>query len=102
MSPMSAVVPSEAEVRAVYEFVDARLDEELRAEYPTADSEPAVDVYRVRLGDAQAAHRDFIEAVNRGDLDAAWVAWGQLGGIAAQWQAHPDFPGPFLAEAGGR
>ncbi len=102
MSPVSAVVPSEAWVRVVYEFVDARLDEELREEYPTADSESAVDVYRVRLGEAQAAHRAFVDAVHRSDQDAARVAWGELGGIAERWQAHPDFPGPgsLLAEAG--
>jgi hypothetical protein len=95
VSAMSAVVPSEAWVRAVYEFVDVRLDEELRAGYPTADSEPAVDVYRVRLGEAQA---------DRGDQDAARLGWGELGGIAERWQAHPDFPGPgpLLAEAEGR
>ncbi|MEU0344141.1 MULTISPECIES: hypothetical protein [Streptomyces] len=86
----------------MYEFVDARLDEELRAEYPAADSEPVVDVYRVRLGETQAAHRGFVEAVYRGDQDAARVAWGELGGIAERWQAHPDFPGPFPAEVGGR
>lgn len=102
MSPVSAVVPSEAWVRAVYEFVDARLDEELREEYPTADSEPAVDVYRVRLGEAQAAHRGFVDAVHRGDQDAARLAWGELGDIAERWQAHANFPGAFLAEVGGR
>ncbi|MDH6522029.1 hypothetical protein [Streptomyces sp. SAI-090] len=104
MSAVSAVVPSEAWVRAVYEFVDARLDEELRAEYPTADSEPVVDVYRVRLGEAQTAYRGFVEAVHRGDQDAARLACGELGAIAERWQAHPDFPGPgpLLAEGGGR
>lgn len=76
MSVLSSEVPSEAVVRAVYEFVDACLDEELRGRYPTADSEPAVDVYRAGLGEAQAAHQAFVEAVYGGDLGAARVAWG--------------------------
>ncbi|KUL27329.1 hypothetical protein ADL12_30240 [Streptomyces regalis] len=88
-------MPSEAVARAVYEFVDARLDEELRAEYPTADSEPAVDVYRVRLGEAQAAHQGFVDAVYRGDLDAARAAWGELRSFAERWRSHPGFPEPL-------
>ncbi|MBC7272246.1 hypothetical protein ACF09G_36355 [Streptomyces albogriseolus] len=76
----------------MYEFVDARLDEELRGRYPTADSEPAVDVYRAGLGEAQAAHQAFVEAVYGGDLGAARVAWGELVSIADRWRGHPDFP----------
>ncbi|MEH0656028.1 hypothetical protein QA995_42650 [Streptomyces scabiei] len=99
MSPVSAVVPSEARARTVYEFVDARLDQELRAEYPTADSEPVVDAYRVRLGEAQAAHRGSSRPCTAATRTRLVSRGGELGGIAERGQAHPDFPGPFLAKA---
>ncbi|WSM44630.1 hypothetical protein OIE80_34755 (plasmid) [Streptomyces cellulosae] len=52
-----------------------------------------MDVYRAGLGEAQAAHQAFVEAVYGGDLGAARVAWGELVSIADRWRGHPDFPG---------
>ncbi|MEU0110698.1 hypothetical protein ABZ313_35780 [Streptomyces sp. NPDC006251] len=87
-------MPSEADARVWYEFVCERLADELGGRYPTADSEPAVGVYRAGLGEAQAAQQGFVEAVYRNDQGAAQIAWRELRVIADRWSSHPDFPGP--------
>ncbi|MEU9355026.1 hypothetical protein AB0D65_29530 [Streptomyces griseoloalbus] len=54
-----------------YEFIEARLDEELRAKYPTADSTPAVEEYREKFRAAKKEHGDLVDALHRGDEEQA-------------------------------
>ncbi|MGW3627802.1 hypothetical protein [Streptomyces sp. NPDC000880] len=76
---------------ALYEFIDARLDDELRTEYPTADSTPAVEKYRA----ARKEHDDLVDALQRGDqANAEDCLWG-LRNQASQWKAHPEYPEPI-------
>ncbi|MEU2916339.1 hypothetical protein ACFYM3_41710 [Streptomyces massasporeus] len=89
-------MPSEVGARVWYEFVCERLADELGGRYPTVDSEPAVGDYRAGLGEAQAAHQGFVEAMHRDDQGAAQIAWQELRDIADRWRSHPDFPGPDL------
>ncbi|MFI6142432.1 hypothetical protein ACIBCC_30100 [Streptomyces griseus] len=80
---------------AFYEFIGARLDEELRAEYPTTDSTPAMDEYRLKYGAAKKEHDDLVDALHRGDQEhAADLLWG-LRNQASRWKAHPDYPEPI-------
>ncbi|WP_399553969.1 hypothetical protein [Streptomyces anulatus] len=77
---------------AFYEFIGARLDEELRAKYPTTDSTPAMDEYRQKYGAAKKEHDDLVDALHRGDQEqAAELLWG-LRNQASAWIAHPDYP----------
>jgi hypothetical protein len=80
---------------AFYEFIDARLDEELRTKYPTTNSTPAVEEYREKYRAAKKEHDALVGALHRGDQDqAADLLWG-LRNQAASWKTHPDYPEPI-------
>lgn len=80
---------------AFYEFIGARLDEELRTKYPTTDSTPAMDEYREKYGAAKKEHDDLVDALHRDDQEqAADLLWG-LRNQASPWKAHPDYPEPI-------
>ncbi|MFF4543661.1 hypothetical protein ACFY1J_05350 [Streptomyces sp. NPDC001406] len=46
---------------AFYEFIDARLDEELHTKYPTAESTLAVKEYREKYRAAKKEHDDLVD-----------------------------------------
>jgi hypothetical protein len=93
MASQSAV--DERIAHTFYEFIDARLDEELRTKYPTADSTPAVEEYRQKYRAAKKEHDDLVDALHRGDQEqAADLLWG-LRNQASPWKAHPDYPEPI-------
>ncbi|MEU3282746.1 hypothetical protein [Streptomyces antibioticus] len=75
-----------------YEFVQERHAEELRQAYPTEDSTPAVDTYREQYRAAQADHQDVVDALHRGDQEAAEEHFAGLKDRARKWAAHPDHP----------
>ncbi|MFF8696225.1 hypothetical protein ACF08W_28840 [Streptomyces sp. NPDC015144] len=80
---------------AFYEFIDARLDEELRTKYPTTDSTPAVEEYREKYRAAKQEYDDLVDALHRGDQEqAADLLWG-LRNQASPWKRHPDYPEPI-------
>ncbi|SEE84963.1 hypothetical protein SAMN05216483_6781 [Streptomyces sp. 2131.1] len=80
---------------AFYEFIDARLDEELRTKYPTTDSTPAMEEYRQKYCAAKKEHDDLVDALHRGDQEqAADLLWG-LRNQASPWKAHADYPEPI-------
>lgn len=80
---------------AFVEFIDTRLDEELRTKYPTADSTSAVNEYRDRYRAVKKEHADLVDALHRGDQEqAADLLWG-LRNQASRWKAHPDYPEPI-------
>jgi hypothetical protein len=80
---------------AFYAFIQDRYADELREQYPTGDSSPAVDVYREQYREAQEEHQALADALRRGDQEqAADCLWG-LRNRASRWKAHPDYPEPI-------
>ncbi|MET8270736.1 hypothetical protein [Streptomyces sp. NPDC005096] len=80
---------------AWYGFIDARLDEELRKQYPTTDGTPAVEEYRNQYRAAKDEHQALVDALHRGDQDQAEDhLWG-LRNQASKWKTHPEYPEPI-------
>ncbi|MFI5990253.1 hypothetical protein ACIBAC_00165 [Streptomyces sp. NPDC051362] len=79
---------------AYYEFVQARHADELREQYPTADSAPAVEAYQERHRAAQEEHQALVDALHRGDEEKATDSLWGLRNQAGAWMEHPDYPEP--------
>jgi hypothetical protein len=80
---------------AFYAFIQDRYADELREQYPTGDSTPAVETYREQYREVQEEHQALVDALHRGDQEqAADCLWG-LRNQVSKWKAHPDYPEPI-------
>ncbi|MFF9901265.1 hypothetical protein [Streptomyces longispororuber] len=80
----------EQAARSFYWFIDARLDEGLRAQYDA----PAVEKYREEYSAAKADHDAFADALHGGDQDRAEELLELLRNRASRWKAHAEYPEP--------
>ncbi|MFJ8677336.1 hypothetical protein [Streptomyces sp. NPDC093589] len=76
----------------LFAFIDDRLDERMRAQYPDG-----MVAYREDWLKAQEVALDHAGAVDAGDGELAAQYLGQLQNLADQWNGHADHPGRVAA-----
>lgn len=91
---MTTVAVDEVTARAWYEFVRERLEDELRDAYPLPDESP-IDAYQAERRGAQEEHLQLVDALARGDNDAAEDHFWGLRNRASKWKAHAEYPVPI-------